>query len=203
MSHFWNSFLTLIPLQQLKGPSQNNSKVFLLSLSVICCIPWVTQLKSWIKYRLHLNTFNQFQIRFKTRLTTKNNAETICHLFSRRRHSHNHRVQNVSFIGLKCVFLCYWVDCLSLNTNKCMFWKLNNRFWRCSSVLPQRPQGTCRKLSLTYSIKQWNAGCKTLNNDHYDCTYYQRLSAFMSFSLMIDYMYLKFLSKAIFKRGIR
>ena len=177
--------------------------MFLLSLSVICCIPWVTQLKSWIKHRLHLNTFNQFQIRFKTRLTTKNNAETICYLFSRRRHSHNHRVQNVSFIGLKCVFLCYWVDCLSLNTNKCMFWKLNNRFWRCSSVLPQRPQGTCRKLSLTYSITQWNAGCKTLNNDHYDCTYYQRLSAFMSFSLMIDYMYLKFLSKAIFKRGIR
>jgi len=33
---------TLIPLQQLKGP---NSKVFLLSLSVICCIPLVTQIE--------------------------------------------------------------------------------------------------------------------------------------------------------------
>ena len=27
-------------------------------------------------------------------------------------------------------------------------------------------------------LTQWNAGCKTLNNDHYDNTYYQRLSAF-------------------------
>ena len=26
-------------------------------------------------------------------------------------------------------------------------------------------------------LTQWNAGCKTLNNDHYDNTYYQRLSA--------------------------
>ena len=34
LSHYWNSFLTLLPLQQLKGPLQNNSKVFLLSLSV-------------------------------------------------------------------------------------------------------------------------------------------------------------------------
>ena len=52
LSHYWISFLTLIPLQQLKSPSQNNSKVFLLSLSGICCIPLVTQLKSWMKHHL-------------------------------------------------------------------------------------------------------------------------------------------------------
>jgi len=50
---------------------------------------------------LHLKTFNQFQ----TRLMTKNNAETICHRFSRRRYSRNCHVQNVSFIKSKCYFV--------------------------------------------------------------------------------------------------
>ena len=101
----------------------------------------------------------------------KLNAETICHLFSRCHHSHNLRVENVSFIQLEC-FLWYWVDCLSLNTNNFSFRKLNNHFWRC--VLPQHPRGTCRKSSLdilSELFTQWNAGCTTLNNVHYDCTY--------------------------------
>ena len=87
----------------------------------------------WVKTSLHLNTFNHFQIRFKTRFMPKNNTETIGHLFSRRRHSHNRRVQNVSFI------LWYWVDCLSLDTNKCLLWKINKRFWQCNSVFTTTP----------------------------------------------------------------
>ena len=103
---------------------------------------------------VHLNTFiNQFQIRFKTCLQQKYNAETVCHLFLRRHHSHNRRVQNISFIKPEC-FLWYRVDCRSLNTNNCSFWTLNNRCWRCNSVLPQRLRGTyCRKSSLhTFGI---------------------------------------------------
>ena len=66
-----------------------------------------------VKTSLHLNTLNQFQIRFKTRFTTKNrNAETICHLFSRRRHSHYCHVQNTSFIE-PTFSLWFWVDCWS------------------------------------------------------------------------------------------
>ena len=102
--------MTLIPLQHLKGPSQNNSKVFLFSLSVIInCIPRVTQLKSWIKHHFskikHLNSLNQFQIWFKTRFTTKNhNAEPFCHLFSRCCHSHNRRVRALH--SSKQMFFC-------------------------------------------------------------------------------------------------
>ena len=36
----------------------------------------------------------------------------------------------------------------------------------------------CRAYIRSELLTQWNAGCKTLNNDHYDYTYYQRLSAF-------------------------
>ena len=35
--------------------------------------------------------------------------------------------------------------------------------------LPHRPRSTCRKSSLyirSELLTQWNAGCKTLNNDH-------------------------------------
>jgi len=48
-----NSFLTLIPLQQLKGPSQHNSKSVLASLSVIMLystghtIEFVNQTSFW------------------------------------------------------------------------------------------------------------------------------------------------------------
>ena len=106
-------------------------------LSVICCIKRVTQLKSWIKHHLgekkslHLNTFSQYQIRLKTHFTTKkHNAEMSCHMFSHRRHSPGpeHFIHHT----MNDVFLWYWVDCLSLNTNNCSFWKLNNRFWRCN-----------------------------------------------------------------------
>ena len=79
----------------------------------------------WVNSILHLNTINKFQIRFKTPVTR----------FLRRRHSHSRRVL-VSFIKQECFFLWYWVDCLSLNTNNCSFWKLNNRFWQCNSVSP-------------------------------------------------------------------
>jgi len=44
---------------------------------------------------------------------------------------------------------------------------------------------------------------QNLNNDHYDYTYYQRLSVFMFFSFMIDYIKFRFLSKAIFTCGVK
>ena len=77
---------------------------------------------------LHINTINQFQIRIKTRFTTKNSRRAdLSPVFAMS------PLQNVSFIKPKC-FLWYWVDCLSLKTNNCSFWKLNNHFWRCNSV---------------------------------------------------------------------
>ena len=57
---------------------------------------------------------------------------------------------------------------------------------------PQPLRGTCIE-SRAYTcirselLTQWNAGCKTLNYDHYDYTYYQGL-LFMFFSFMIDYI---------------
>ena len=111
-------FLTRVPLQQLNGPLQNNSKLFLLFFLLVCCIPRVTQLKSWIKHHvgktsLDLITFNQFQNQSKTRFMTKNHtAKTICHLFSWRPYWHNRCVQNALFIKTKCT-LWFWVDCWS------------------------------------------------------------------------------------------
>ena len=88
-----------------------------------------------VKTSLHLNTFNQFQIRFKTCFTTTNrNAETICRLFLRRRHTCNRRVQNC-FCGTEFI-----VDHKT---------QTNVRFERITIVLtmflmflPQRPCGT-------------------------------------------------------------
>ena len=111
--------MTLIPLQQLKGLSQNNSKVFLLSLSVIMLystghtIEFVNQTPFGKKPVL--NTYNQFQLRFKTCFTTKkHNAEMTCQLFS-----HNRSVQNVSFIKLKCFSVV--LSSLFMITHKQMF----------------------------------------------------------------------------------
>ena len=87
-----------------------------------------------VNLSLHRNTFNQFQIPFKTRFTTKTrNAEMICHLFSQRRHSCYRRVQN-SFLSQPTFSLWFWVDCWSSNTNKCSFLKLDNR-WRCNRYI--------------------------------------------------------------------
>ena len=128
--------------------------MFLLSLSVIML--YSTGHTKWshesnticVKTSLHLNTFiNQFQIRFKIRFTTKNtNAERVCHLFSRCRHSHYRCVQNISFIKSKC-FLWYWVDCLSLKQANVHFESLTIVVDDVIVFLTQRPRGTCRKSS--------------------------------------------------------
>ena len=52
-------------------------------------------------FKFDINTFNQFQTRFKTRLYS--NLSMICHLFSRRRHSHYPRVENTSFFEQECL----------------------------------------------------------------------------------------------------
>ena len=55
---------------------------------------------------------------------------------------------------------------------------------------PQHLRGTCIE-SRAYTcirselLTQWNAGCKTLNNDHYDYKYYL---LFMFFSFKVDYI---------------
>ena len=112
--------------------------------------------------------------------------QRVCHLFSRRHHSHNRRVQNVSFIKPE-YFLCYCVDCLSLNTNQCSFWKLVDDvivFYHNAHKVLVESRAYIRSELLT----QWNAGCKTLNNDHYQYTYYERLSAFHVL-LIYDWLY--------------
>ena len=78
-------------------------------------------------------------------------------------------IQNV-FCGTVLIFL-------SLNTNKCSFWKLNNRFYKCFYHNAPEVLVENRAYILSELLTQGNTGCKTLNNDHYDYTYYQRLSA--------------------------
>jgi len=52
---------------------------------------------------LHLNTINQFQIRFETRFTTKTQfRDDLSPVFAL---SHKRRVQNVSFIKPECFFV--------------------------------------------------------------------------------------------------
>ena len=109
-------------------------------------------------------------------------------MFLRHRHSHNRHVQNVSFIEPE-FFVLLSQFFLSLNTNNCSFWKLNNRFWQCNSIFTTTPSRYLYKKSSWYIrselLTQWNAGCKTLNNDHYDNTYFL---LFMFFSFMVDYI---------------
>ena len=100
---------------------------------LVCCFPRVTRLKS---FSLHLYTFIQFQIRFKTRLQDRNKS-TICHLFSQQLHSHNGRVENASFFKP----LCFMVK----KYRKWSFLKLSNRFWWCNIVLSRSPRCTCTK----------------------------------------------------------
>ena len=109
---YWNSFLTLIPaFKSSRDLNKIIQNCFCFLFLLVCCIPRVTQLKSWIKHHvvktsLHLITFNQFQNQFKNPFTTKNHhTETICCLYSRCRHSHNRRVQKASFIETKCTLL--------------------------------------------------------------------------------------------------
>ena len=75
LSHYWNSFWLVFPFNSSMDLYKiiQNFSCFLFLL--VCCIPRVTQLKSWIKHHvvktsLHLITFNQFQNWFKTRFTT-------------------------------------------------------------------------------------------------------------------------------------
>ena len=147
-----------------------------------------------VKTSLHLNTLNQFQIRFKTRFTTKNrNAETICHrsvfatspltLLPCPEHF-IHRA-NIFFVVLS------WL--LIIKHKQMRFESLTIVVDDVIGFLPQRPRGT-RKSSLHNVLSElWTqrnvAGCKTLNNDHYvyTCTYYQR-QLFVFFSFMTDYL---------------
>ena len=63
-------------------------------------------------------------------------------------------------------FFWYWVDCLSLNTNKCSFWKLNYRFWWCNSVFTITPS---RYLSLhTFWIVNAIEQIRTRQTAHLD-----------------------------------
>ena len=112
-----DSFLTLIPLQQLIGPSQNSVLAFSSVIMLyIFHIPRVTQFIEWsresstilVKTISHINTFNQFQVRFKTRFTTKNHKQRrFVTCFSRHCHLHNRRVQKAS------CSLWFWVECWS------------------------------------------------------------------------------------------
>ena len=150
---------------------------------------------------MHLNTINQFQIRFKTQ---KTHAETICHLFSRRRHSHNRRVQNVSFIKPEC-FCGTELIVYHLTQTTVHFESLTIVFddvivFSPLSTMPPRyliveSRANIRSEMLT----QWTAGCKTLNNDHCDYTYYQGL-LLVFFSFMVDYIKFR-LALAIFFQG--
>ena len=87
----------------------------------------------WVNSSLHLNIFNQFQIRFKTRFMTKTprRADLLPIALSPCPEHFIHQT--------RMCFLWYWVDCFSLNTNNCSFWKLNNRFWRCYRVFTTMP----------------------------------------------------------------
>ena len=49
--------------------------------------------------------------------------------------------------------------------------KAQQSFWQCTSVFT-----TTSPRFFWILLTQWNAGCKTLNNDHYVYTYYHRLS---------------------------
>mgnify|MGYP007133217171 CR=1 FL=1 len=95
----------------------------------------------WVNSSLHLNTINQFQIRFKTRFTTKTpHRDNLSPVFAM---SHNRRVQNVSFIKPECV-LWYWVD----HWTQTRFESLTIFFDNVIVISPQRHRGTCRKSSL-------------------------------------------------------
>ena len=99
---------------------------------------------------------------------------TLIIAVSRSFHSSN---QNVFLCGTKLVVY---------HKHKQMFvWKLNNGYWRCNSEVLVESWAYIRSELLT----QWNAGCKTLNNDHYQYTYYQRLFCFSCSSpLWFDYI---------------
>ena len=137
-----------------------------LSLS---CFPRVTRLKSW---SLHLNTFNQFWTRFKTRYKNdwKQNTSTICHLF-RDVAIHNIAELRTLHSSNKNAFVVLsWMLVKKYRT--CSFWKLNNRFWRCNRVLSRRPCCTCTKpdtgvRTFWIVLTQRNTGCETWNNDHH------------------------------------
>ena len=101
-------------------------------------------------------------------------------MFLRHRHSHNRHDQNVSFIEPE-FFVLLSKFFLSLNTNNCLFWKLNNSCWGCNKCFHHNASEVLvesRAYIRSELLTQCNAGCKTLNKDHYDYTYYQRLSAF-------------------------
>ena len=159
----------------------------------------------WVNSSLHLNTINKFQIRFKTRFSTKNitqrrfvtcfrNVATRIIAVSRTFHSSN---QNV-FCGTDLIVY-------HLTQTTIRFESLTIVFDDVIVFSPQHLQGTCRKSSLHmfWIVNTMECRMQNLNNDHYDYTYYQRLSVFMFFSFMIDYIKFRFLSKAIFTCGVK
>ena len=130
---------------------------------------------------VHLNTFiNQFQIRFKTCLQQKYNAETVCHLLcdvtiriiavSTTFHSSN---QNI-FCGTELIVYHLTQTTVRFERLTIVVDDVIVFYHNASEILIVESRAYIRSELLT----QWNAGCTTLNNDHYDYTYYERLSAF-------------------------
>ena len=139
-----------------------------LYLPLSCFLPRVTRLKSW---SLHLNTFNQFWTRFKTRYKYdwKQNASTICHLF-RDVAIHNIAELRTLHSSNKNAFLGFLVECWLRHTETVRFIVFDDAiefYHGVPAVLVQSQTRAYVHTDFWIVLTQRNTGCKTWNNDHH------------------------------------